>query len=49
MGKIFLDDNQLEKWVQAAEGIAEDFHIEKALGYLTGERCSQRKQAATYS
>lgn len=38
MGKIFLDDNQLEEWVQAAEGIAEDFGIEKALGYLIGEK-----------
>jgi hypothetical protein len=38
MGKIFINDNQLQEWVRAAEGIAEDFGIEKALGYLIGEK-----------
>jgi len=37
MGKIFINDNQLQEWVDAAEGIAEDFGIEKGLGYLIGE------------
>jgi hypothetical protein len=38
MGKIFINDNQLQEWVQAAEGIAEDFSTDKALGYLIGEK-----------
>ena len=38
MGKIFINDNQLQEWVRAAEGIAEDFGIEKGLGYLIGEK-----------
>lgn len=38
MGKIFLNDNQLKEWVEAAEGIKERFGIEKALGYVIGEK-----------
>lgn len=38
MGNIFINDNILKEWVQASEGIAEDFGIEKALGYLIGEK-----------
>lgn len=38
MGKIFTNDNQLQEWVEAAEGIQERFGIEKALGYLIGEK-----------
>ena len=38
MGKIFINNNQLQEWVQAAEGIAENFGIEKALGYVIGEK-----------
>lgn len=38
MGKIFINDNEIEEWVDAAEGIQERFGIEKALGYLIGEK-----------
>jgi len=38
MGKIFINDNQIQEWVDAAEGITEDFGIEKGLGYLIGEK-----------
>lgn len=38
MGKIFINDNQIEEWVEAAEGIQEGFGIEKALGYVIGEK-----------
>jgi len=38
MGNIFINDNQLKEWVEAAEGIRERFGIEKALGYLIGEK-----------
>ena len=38
MGKIFINDNQLEEWVEAAEGIQNQFGIEKALGYVIGEK-----------
>jgi hypothetical protein len=34
VGKIFINDDQIQEWVQAAEGIAKDFGIEKGLGYL---------------
>ncbi len=34
----FLDNSQLEKWVEAAEGIEQRYGIEKALGYLIGEK-----------
>ncbi|MEJ2008853.1 MAG: hypothetical protein P8Z30_11975 [Acidobacteriota bacterium] len=38
MGKIFINDNQIQEWVQTAEGISEDFGTDKALGYLIGEK-----------
>jgi len=38
MGKIFSNDNQLQEWVEAAEGIKDRFGIDKALGYLIGEK-----------
>ncbi len=38
MGKIFVNDNQLEEWVETAEGIKERFDLKKALGYLIGEK-----------
>ena len=38
MSKIFTNPNQLEKWVEAAEGIQDRYGIEKALGYLIGEK-----------
>jgi hypothetical protein len=34
----FLDEDQLEKWVAAAENIREEFGLEKALGYVIGEK-----------
>jgi hypothetical protein len=41
MGKIFFNDNQIEQWVEAAEGIQDQFGIDKALGYVIGEKfCS---------
>ena len=38
MGKIFTNDNQLQEWVEAAEGIEDRFGIEKTLGYVIGEK-----------
>lgn len=38
MGKIFTNNNQIEEWVEAAEGIQHQFGIEKALGYVIGEK-----------
>jgi hypothetical protein len=38
MSKIFLNPKQLEEWVDAAEGIQERYAIEKALGYVIGEK-----------
>lgn len=38
MGKIFTNPNQLEEWVEAAQGIQERYGIEKALGYVIGEK-----------
>jgi hypothetical protein len=38
MGKIFVNDDQLEDWVDAALGIQERYGIEKALGYVIGEK-----------
>ena len=37
MGKIFINDNQLQERVDASEKIEERFGLEKALGYLIGE------------
>ncbi|MBS1113490.1 MAG: hypothetical protein H6Q92_1253 [Nitrospirae bacterium] len=38
MGKIFTNPNQLEEWIEAAEVIQAQFGIEKALGYVIGEK-----------
>jgi hypothetical protein len=38
MGNIFTNENQLKEWVDAAKGIKERFGIDKALGYLIGEK-----------
>jgi hypothetical protein len=38
VSKIFTNPKQLEEWVEAAEGIQERYGIEKALGYLIGEK-----------
>jgi len=38
MGKIFSNENQLQEYVEAAIGIKDRFGIEKALGYLIGEK-----------
>ncbi|MDQ7787533.1 MAG: hypothetical protein RDU01_07985 [Thermodesulfovibrionales bacterium] len=38
MGNIFSNENQLQEWVEAAEGIKDRFGIDKALGYLIGEK-----------
>ena len=38
MGKIFINDNQIEAGVKAAEGIQDQFGIEKALCYVIGEK-----------
>jgi hypothetical protein len=38
MSKIFTNPNQLEEWVEAAEGIQDRYGVEKALGYLIGEK-----------
>ena len=38
MSKIFTNPNQLEVWVEASQGIEERFGIDKALGYVIGEK-----------
>lgn len=38
MSKIFTNPNQIEEWVDAALGIQERFGIDKALGYVIGEK-----------
>ena len=38
MSKIFKNENQLQEWVKAAEGIRKRFGVDKALGYLIGEK-----------
>jgi hypothetical protein len=38
VSKIFTNPNQLEEWVDAALGMQEQYGIEKALGYLIGEK-----------
>jgi hypothetical protein len=38
MGEIFVNDDQIEDWVDAALGIKERYGIEKALGYVIGEK-----------
>jgi hypothetical protein len=34
----FADENQIEKWVSAAENIKDEYGLEKALGYIIGEK-----------
>jgi hypothetical protein len=34
----FTNENQLQQWIEAAERIKEEFGIDKALGYLIGEK-----------
>ena len=38
MSKIFSNPNQIEEWVEASQGIEERFGIDKALGYIIGEK-----------
>ncbi len=38
MSMIFTNPNQLEEWVEASLGIQERYGIEKALGYVIGEK-----------
>jgi hypothetical protein len=38
MSKIFTNLNQLEEWVETAEGIQDRYSIEKAMGYVIGEK-----------
>lgn len=38
MWKILINENQLKEWVEAAGRIKEDFGIDRALGYLIGEK-----------
>lgn len=38
MSRIFIDPNQLEEWVEAAEAIQERFGSDRALGYVIGEK-----------
>jgi len=38
MSKIFTNPNELEAWVEASQGIEERFGIDKALGYVIGEK-----------
>jgi hypothetical protein len=38
MSKIFTNPKQLEAWVEASQGIQERFGIDKALGYVIGEK-----------
>ena len=34
----FVDENQLENWVSAAENIRDEYGLKKALGYIIGEK-----------
>jgi hypothetical protein len=38
MSKIFSNPNQFEAWVEASQGIGERFGIDKALGYVIGDK-----------
>lgn len=38
MMDYFINENQLDHWVEAAENIKEGFGIDEALGYLIGEK-----------
>ena len=35
---FFTNENQLSEWIEASEGIKDSFGINKALGYLIGEK-----------
>jgi hypothetical protein len=35
---FFVNENQLVEWIEAAQGIRERFGLDKALGYLIGEK-----------
>ena len=35
---FFVNENQLQDWIEAAENIKEGFSVEKALGYVIGEK-----------
>ena len=35
---FFINGNQLDEWIKAAENIRESFGPQKALGYLIGEK-----------
>jgi len=35
---FFVNENQLQDWINAAEGIKDRFSVEKALGYVIGEK-----------
>jgi hypothetical protein len=38
MSKVFINPRQVEEWVEAAKGIQDRFGIDKALGYVVGEK-----------
>jgi len=38
MSKILVNENQLKEWIEAAEQIKDSFGIDRALGYLIGEK-----------
>ena len=42
---FFVNENQLQDWVSAAEDIRDNYGITKALGYLIGEKFSKVLQA----
>ena len=44
----FFDEDQLEKWVSAAENIRDKFGLEKALGYIIGEKFYELASAYKY-
>lgn len=46
---FFVNENQLQDWVSAAEGIRDEFGVEKALWYVIGEKFyNVLKYAASY-
>ncbi len=38
MKRILINENQLREWIKAAEGMRERLGIDRALGYLIGEK-----------
>lgn len=38
MSKILVNENQLKEWIEAAERIKDSFGINRALGFLIGEK-----------